>query len=77
MLVEFGGGDEGLEVFFDDQAIGDGVGFDFLVAKVFAEEGDEKFILEGEFAHGVEKIENSGLVIRVIAQIQGYLLKLE
>ena len=56
MLVEFGGGDEGLEVFFDDQAIGDGVGFYFLVAKLFAEEGDEKFILEGEFAHGLDHL---------------------
>jgi hypothetical protein len=25
------GGDEGLQVFFDDEAIGDGVGFDFLI----------------------------------------------
>ena len=31
-LVEFGGRDEGLEVFFDDEGVGDGVGFDFLVA---------------------------------------------
>jgi hypothetical protein len=40
-----------LEVFFDDEAIGDGVGFDFLMPKFIAEEGDEEFILEGEFTH--------------------------
>jgi hypothetical protein len=50
-LVEFGVGNEGLHVFFDDEAIGDGVGFDFLVDEFIPEEGDEKFVLQMEFAH--------------------------
>ena len=54
VLIEFGGGDEGLQVFFDDQAIGDGVGFDFLIAEFIPKEGNEKFVLEGEFAHGLD-----------------------
>ena len=51
LLIQFGGSDEGLEVFFDYQGVGDGIGFDFLVAKFIPKKRNEKFILEVEFAH--------------------------
>lgn len=44
-LVEVGGENEGLEVFFEDQGVGDGVGFYFLVVKLVAKKRNEKFVL--------------------------------
>jgi hypothetical protein len=48
-LVDFGVGNEGFHVFFDDEAIGNGI--NLLVDEFIPEEGDEEFVLKMEFAH--------------------------
>ena len=52
LLVEAGLGDECLQVFFDNEAAGDGVGFDFLIGQIVDEEGNEESVLEVAFVHG-------------------------
>ena len=52
LLIEAGLGDECLEVFFNNEAAGDGVGFDFLIGQIVDEEGNEESVLEVAFVHG-------------------------